>query len=136
MKEQRCEICGGSIWRDGYPHSTTAFRMETHPGKIACWDCFQKSNLAVKDLKWESKEWRRKDPYLTCDCDCGEFTSRHILWANQHGRKTRIFCPCCSAYTDVTEKVEGNSWVDVEIKHGNIPGRPWNQRDSWRVYRA
>lgn len=39
---------------------------------------------------------------------------KHILWANQHGRKTRLFCKVCGAWTDFTLRYGSDRASDTE----------------------
>lgn len=69
---------------------------------------------------WSKCEW------LSCDCDTGEFTSSHTIWANQYGSLVRYFCPNCPQCTDVhsqyTHKTHGSLYAwkvrHFQMSHG------------------
>lgn len=67
---------------------------------------------------------------LRCDCEGLETIRRTILWANQHGDKTRYFCTQCYAYVDLTylHKALG----EINIRHGFIEKHRYRTVDKMR----
>ena len=85
---------------------------------------------------WKGKMPRRE----TCAC-CGQMSGApewkahtYTMWANQHGRKVRIFCKECGAWTDKTwyESEGKNDVVDVVNPPNNAP---YNTRRLYTVLR-